>query len=160
MYFRKSAAVLLTAVMAAGLVGCGQRYGGYDYVDTEIRERQIVCQAIVTDVQQVNIREAKSSYSQTFGGLVGAVAGGVVGSTIGNGTGRTLTSLGGALLGGAVGTGAGNAASQTTGLQITVLYDSGEEEVIVQGMEPAVTVGQRVRVITSSDSACRIQPIL
>ena len=37
---------------------------------------------------------------------------------------------------------------------------SSGNEVIVQGMEPAVTVGQRVRVITSSDSACRIQPIL
>ena len=159
MFFRNPAVLLLATVMMAALPGCAKYVGGDDYVDTEVRERQIVCQAVVTDVQQVNIREAKSSYSQSFGGLVGSAAGKTVGTTIGDGSGRTLTSLGGALLGDKLEAEDAKAAPQT-GLQITVLYDSGEKEVIVQGMEPAVTVGQRVRVVTSSNSACRIQPIL
>ena len=58
----------------------------------------------------------------------------------------------------AAGAGAGNLASQQTGLQITVRYDNGSEEVIVQGKEPYITPGQRVRIVVGANGTRRVEP--
>ena len=69
-----------------------------------------------------------------------------------------LATVGGALLGGAAGVGAGDLASRQTGLQITVRYDNGSEEVIVQGKDPYIAPGQRVRIIVGADGSRRVEP--
>ncbi len=161
MHFRKPAALILAAAMLVALPalpGCGPRVGGYDYNASEARQSYTVYQATATHVQTVNINSNNNS-SQTLGGLIGAVAGGVIGNTIGGGSGRTLATVGGALLGGAAGAGAGAAVSQQTGLQITVRYDNGTEEVIVQGKEPYIQAGQRVRIVVGANGTRRVEPV-
>ena len=161
MHFRSPAAFLLAAAMVATLPvlpGCGPHLGGYDYNAGEARQSFSVYYGTATNVQEVNIN-SQSDTKQTVGAVIGAVAGGVIGSTIGSGSGRTRATGGGALLGGAAGAGAGNLASRQTGLQITVRYDNGgAEEVIVQGSDPYITPGQRVRVVVSATGSRRVEP--
>lgn len=160
MHFRKPAALCLAAAMMVALPtlpGCGPHLGGYDYNAGEARQANSAYHGTAVTVQEVNIN-SNSSSRQTAGGLIGAIAGGVIGSTIGSGSGRTLATVGGALLGGAAGVGAGDLASRQTGLQITVRYDNGSEEIIVQGKDPYIAPGQRVRVIVSSDGSRRVEP--
>ena len=154
-----TAPLFLAALLAVfpALSGCSSQYGGYDYEGHEVRQAHQVHQAIVVSVETVRIN-SDTSGRQSLGGLIGAIAGGVAGSTIGHGTGRTLASLGGALLGGAAGAGAGHLSAQQSGLQITIRYQDGAEELIVQGMEPNLQPGQRVRVITGQDGSRRVIP--
>ena len=62
------------------------------------------------------------------------------------------------LVGGALGVGAGSLAAQETGQQITLRYDDGHEELVVQGAEPPLQAGQRVRVIIGADGSRRVEP--
>lgn len=143
MTLRRSAALFLVAMMTA-VSGCSAIDGVYPYTRYEAKEITIVCQAVVTDVKTVDLADAVTSYRHTVGGEISNVTGA--------GQHRTLTIA-------AKGDEAPIPAG-TQGLQYTVLYDSGEKENIIQGMEPAYAVGQRVRVVTGSSGAYRIQPIL
>lgn len=163
MHSRTPMAFFLAMVLALALPalpGCGPYMGGYDYNAGEARQTFNVYYGTATAVQEVTIN-SKSDTKQTVGAVIGAVAGGVVGSTIGSGSGRTLATVAGSLLGGAAGAGAGNLASRQTGLQITVRYDgSNAEEVIVQGKEPAIAPGQRVRILVGETGSRRVEPAL
>ena len=159
MRFRSSPAFVLAAaiLLALPLSGCGPSLGGYDYNASEARKSYSVYRATVTDVREITLN-SNSSSNQGVGALIGAVAGGVIGNTIGSGSGRQLATLGGALLGGATGAGAGHLASQQTGLQITGQTDSGREEVIVQGKNPPIMAGQRVRIVVGTNGSRRVEP--
>ena len=160
MFFRRYSALALAAVLALSLPvvsGCSSRTGGYDYSAAEARQAYSVHQAAVVEVRPVTIH-GDASTQQSLGGVIGSVAGGFIGSTIGSGAGRTLSSVGGALLGGALGVGAGSLTAQETGQQITLRYDDGHEELVVQGAEPPLQAGQRVRVIIGADGSRRVEP--
>ena len=134
MHFRKPAALVLAAAMLVALPalpGCGPHLGGYDYNAGEARQSNSLYHGTAVTVQEVNIN-SNSSSRQTAGGLIGAIAGGVIG--------------------------AGDLASRQTGLQITVRYDNGSEEVIVQGKDPYIAPGQRVRIIVGADGSRRVEP--
>jgi outer membrane lipoprotein SlyB len=161
MTIRTSAVHFLAAAMIFSfplISGCGQNLGGYDYNEADARSAGTYYQATAIAVEKVRINSENRQGNQTLGAAVGGVIGGVIGSTMGHHTGRTLATLGGAALGAAAGAGVGEVASHQTGLQITVQYDDGAEEVIVQGTDPAIYAGQRVTVIVSSNNERRVIP--
>ncbi|MCQ2444499.1 MAG: glycine zipper 2TM domain-containing protein [Mailhella sp.] len=157
MSFRTSAALLLAVLAVPALSGCGPQLGGDSYSAYEARQSMTTYNATAVAVRQVNI-SSDTSERQTMGGVIGAVAGGVIGSTMGHHSGRTLATLGGALLGGAAGAGIGHATGHQTGLEITVQYENGAEETVVQGATPPIYSGQAVRVLVSQDGTRRIEP--
>ena len=140
------------------LSGCGKNLGGYDYDESDARMSSTAFPATAINVSRVRINSENRQGNQTMGAAIGGVIGGVIGSTMGHHAGRTLATLGGAALGAAAGAGAGELASHQTGLQITVQYDDGAQEVIVQGTDPAIYAGQRVTVIVSPDNERRVVP--
>ena len=140
------------------LSGCGKNLGGYDYDESDARMSSTAFPATAINVSRVRINSENRQGNQTMGAAIGGVIGGVIGSTMGHHAGRTLATLGGAALGAAAGAGAGEHASHQTGLQITVQYDDGAQEVIVQGTDPAIYAGQRVTVIVSPDNERRVVP--
>ena len=159
MFFKKTATLLLTVSLTAFLPvlsGCGPNAGGYDYNAHEVGRAAASYSATVVEVEQVVIHG--NGNGQDIGALLGGVAGGLLGSQIGHGAGSVAAGVGGALLGAGVGAYAGKEANTKKGLQITVRYQDGNEETVVQGMKPAVRVGQTVRVIVGSDGSRRIQP--
>ncbi|MGN1038611.1 MAG: glycine zipper 2TM domain-containing protein [Mailhella sp.] len=155
--FSPALALSVAILLALPLSGCGPSLGGYDYNAGEARQAYSVYRATVTDVREITLNSSSSS-NQGVGALIGAVAGGVIGNTIGGGSGRQLATVGGALLGGATGAGAGYLASQQTGLQITVQADNGSEEIIVQGKNPPIMAGQRVRIVVGANGSRRVEP--
>ena len=161
MQLYKTATIILAASMFFALPvlsGCAPGVGGYNYTAAETQQTYTVYYATVTNVQTVNISSNQEGGATAAGAVIGAVAGGVIGSTIGHGPGRDLATVGGALLGGAAGAGAGHALSQQTGQQITVKYDNGVEQVIVQGGNPWFQAGQRVKVLVDASNNTRVVP--
>lgn len=155
----------ITRFVAAALIlslpllsGCGKELGGYDYDESDARLASNCYMATAIAVDHVRINSESKQGNQALGATVGGVIGGVIGSTMGHHAGRTLATLGGAALGAALGAGAGELASHQTGLQITVQYDDGAEEVIVQGKNPPIYAGQRVKVYVSSSNERRVVP--
>ena len=160
MFFSRHMALALSATLMftlTSLTGCSSHVGGYDYRASQAQSAYSVHQATVLAVHAVTIH-GDTRDQQTLGGFIGAIAGAAIGSTIGGGSGRVLSSVGGGLLGGAAGAGAGTLTSKETGLQITLRDDYGNEEVVVQGAEPALQPGQRVRVIVGADGSRRVEP--
>ena len=160
MHFRKSASLVLAAAITAALPvlpGCGPQLGGYDYNASEARQSHSVYKATVTEVREVAINSGTSS-NQTAGGLIGAIAGGVIGSTIGSGSGRTLATVGGAeqVFGGSEERRGG--AEWRSRRPPSHQYENGSEEVIVQGKEPYITPGQRVRIVVGANGNRRVEP--
>ena len=156
---RHTALALSAALMLSlpSLTGCSSHVGGYDYKAGQAQSAYSAHQATVVAVHAVTIH-GDTRDQQSLGGFIGAIAGAALGSTIGSGSGRVLSSVGGGLLGGAAGVGAGTLTSRETGLQITLRDDYGNEEVVVQGEEPALQPGQRVRVIVGADGSRRVEP--
>ena len=158
MFFRRYSALVLAAMLALPVVsGCSSHVGGYDYKAGQAQSSYSVHQATVVGVHPVTIH-GDTRDQQSLGGIIGAIAGAAIGSTIGGGSGSTLSAVGGGLLGGAVGVGAGTLTSRETGLQLTLRYDDGHEELVVQGAEPPLQAGQRVRVVTGADGSRRVEP--
>lgn len=158
MLFRRHTSYVLAFLLLAlpAMTGCSANVGGYDYKAGQAQQSYSAHQATVVSVHTVTIH-GDTRDQQTLGGALGATVGMLVGSSIGGGSGRALGAAGGALLGGAAGVGAGTLTSRETGLQITVRDDFGNEEIIVQGAQPAVQPGQRVRVIVGQDGTRRVE---
>ena len=81
------------------------------------------------------------------GTAIGAIAGGVLGSTIGKGNGRTAATVGGAVAGGAVGHEVEkNNRDTDRAWRFRVDMDNGREVTVMQGDNPDIQNGDRVRV--------------
>ena len=81
------------------------------------------------------------------GTAIGAIAGGVLGSTVGKGDGRTAATVGGAVAGGAIGHQVEkNNRDGGRGWRFSVNMDNGRRVTVMQGDNPDVREGDRVRV--------------
>ena len=81
------------------------------------------------------------------GTAIGAIAGGVLGSTVGKGDGRTAATVGGAVAGGAIGHQVEkNNRDTDRAWRFSVNMDNGRRVTVMQGDNPDVREGDRVRV--------------
>ena len=96
-------------------------------------------------VLSINLVET-SGKGSGLGVIAGGVVGGLLGNQVGKGTGKDVATIAG-VVGGAV---AGNAiekhAKKTTGYDITIRMDSGEQRVIHQATAPNVASGDAVKI--------------
>jgi len=148
------------AVLVVGLAlmisGCANPNASASvYTYGQAQTEQVVREGTVKAVRPIVIQKEKSSGA---GLIAGGALGGVAGSAVGGGTGRTLAIVGGALLGALAGEKVEEAATKTNGLEITVRLDNGETRVIAQAADVALSVGQRVQVISGAGPT-RVVPI-
>lgn len=136
------------------MTACAPNYSGSSYSGSEARQIQRVQQGVIENIAPATIADKPSG----IGLLGGALVGGVLGNLIGDGAGRVLATLGGALGGAAAGYGAEKYIGHVDANEITVRLDSGEVVAIVQQYGNQFHVGERVRVLTSSDGSARVQP--
>jgi outer membrane lipoprotein SlyB len=81
------------------------------------------------------------------GTAIGAIAGGVLGSTVGKGDGRTAATVGGAVAGGAIGHQVEkNNRGTDYAWRFSVDMDNGRQVTVMQGDNPDIRSGDRVRV--------------
>lgn len=151
-------AVLATAILS--LNACAPRLGGNDYALSGTGEIGQTFMGTVTAARPVNLtgQDKHQDGKLGVGAIAGAGAGAVAGSLIGKGSTPWITGTLGALAGGAAGHMIERKATEQEGREYTVKLDQGDTITIAQGLEPAIGVGQRVRVIHSAKDRSRVVP--
>jgi outer membrane lipoprotein SlyB len=84
------------------------------------------------------------------GAAVGAVAGGLLGHQIGGGTGKQIATVAGAVGGGLAGHEIEKRRNSETRWEVTVRMDDGSTTTLPYAQAPAVSVGQKVRVVNGT----------
>jgi outer membrane lipoprotein SlyB len=145
-------AVLLTVVMA----GCTPKSMSGDVYSRERAQKvQTVEYGEVVEVRQVLIEGTKSGLGAVGGGALG----GALGSGVGSGAGSTIAVVGGVIVGALAGGAAEEAATKTPGVEVTVRMDAGNTIALVQGVDPPVRAGDRVRILRNPDGSARAIPM-
>ena len=137
----------LLAALASALVlgGCAYpRMGSGDYTPAGVRGEQSVRFGVVESVRLVRIDPRETG----VGTAAGAAIGGIAGSHAGSGSGQAVGAIAGAVIGGIIGQAIEQDANQRTGLEITVLLDSGKYIAVTQEADEPFRNGDRVRVLS------------
>ncbi len=144
-------AVLLTVTVA----GCYPRSMSGDVYSRERAQRvQTIEYGDVIEVRQVLIEGTKSG----VGAVAGGVLGGALGSGVGRGAGTTIAVVGGAIAGAVAGSAVEEGVTKQPGVEVTIRMDTGKTIALVQGIDPPVRVGDRVRVLRNPDGSVRAIP--
>jgi len=144
-------AVLLTVTMA----GCAARSMSGDVYSRERAQRvQTIEYGEVLEVRPILIEGTKSG----AGTVAGGVLGGALGSGVGRGAGSTIAVVGGAIAGAVVGSAVEEGATKQSGVEVTIRMDTGKTIALVQGIDPPIRAGDRVRVLRNPDGSARAIP--
>ena len=147
---RKTLALVVCAIAVGG---CAYpRQGSGDYTAYGVRAEQSVRFGVVESVRLVRIDNPNSG----VGGLSGAIVGGIAGSHVGGGSGQAVGAVLGAVAGGLLGQAIEQDATQRTGLEITILLDSGKYVAITQEADENFRSGDRVRILQQANGISRV----
>lgn len=102
----------------------------------------------VTDIRSYQVKGSGTG----VGAAVGAVAGGLIGNQIGGGSGKKIATVAGVVGGGLAGNEVEKRRNATTEWEVTVQLDNGTTTTLPYAQAPAVTVGQKVRLINGQAS--------
>lgn len=154
----------LSVIMAAAMLvsACSPRLDGNTYAIRGVGEVNRSERGIIVAARPVTISGSKTSEDDNKlgdGAVLGAGLGALGGSMVGNGRGQLLAAGLGAVAGGVAGHYAGRALTDQEGVEYQIQLDSGELVSIAQGVEPRMSVGQRVLVISSDRSRGRLAGI-
>ena len=97
-------------------------------------------------VEAINVVEAKGDGSNVVGTIAGGVLGGVLGHQVGGGSGKDLATIAGALGGAYAGNRVQSNMAKTTEYHVVVRLESGTIQTVKLVADPAVKVGERVKV--------------
>jgi outer membrane lipoprotein SlyB len=133
---------LISALVLAGLSGCGPTYSPDTYASNAAQQANKVEQGVVVGVRPVAV-----SAAGTVGTVTGAAAGGIAGSQVGTGPVSAFTSLGGALVGGLGGSAVEHVTADTTAFEYIVRKPNGDLVSVTQKDKTPLVLGQKVLVI-------------
>ena len=152
-FFWGITAILLTVVMAGG---CAPKSMSGDVYSRERAQKvQTIEYGEVLEVRQILIEGTKSGLGAVGGGALG----GALGSGVGSGSGTTIAVVGGVIAGALAGSAVEESATKQPGVEITVRMDAGTTIALVQGMDPPVRAGDRVRIVRNPDGSARAIPL-
>lgn len=151
-----AAALLLAATLAVG--GCARQISPDVVSGPTVGETIRTERGVIVSRRVVTVQESETLEGNTTGLVLGGVAGGVAGSRIGGGFGRTVATGVGAVTGAATGAVLEQAAKTQTALEYVVRNEIGQLYTIVQGVEPALSPGQRVYIQLPTRGRARIVP--
>lgn len=142
----KSKMWLAAAVLAALVLGgCAYpRQGSGNYTTYGVQGEQSVRFGVVESVRLIRIDPPPSGVGAAAGSVVGAIGG----SHVGGGSGQAVGAVAGAVIGGLLGNAIEQDANQRTGLEITVLLDSGKYIAVTQEADENFRSGDRVRILS------------
>ena len=90
--------------------------------------------------------EAKGDGNNVVGTIAGGVVGGVLGHQVGGGKGKDIATIAGALGGAYAGNRVQNNMAKTTEYHVVVRLESGATQTVKLAAQPALKVGERVKV--------------
>lgn len=133
--------------------GCTPRLGGSDYGISAVGEFSETYIGTIASKSVVRIagRDTGQDNTPGLGAGLGAVGGALAGSQIGYGKGQIAGAVVGGLAAGVAGHYIEKSLTDQDGFSYTVNLDNGRMVTIVQGAEPNLSVGQRVKVVKSEN---------
>ena len=143
------------ALIALVLSGCARNISSDVYSESHVGEASRTFRGVVTHVRQVQVAPEKLE-ENIIGAGAGALGGGLAASHIGGGKGQIAATAAGAIAGGLAGAYAEKMLKTQDALEYSVELRNGEMRTIVQGPNPAFSVGQPVLVIVSHQGRSRI----
>jgi outer membrane lipoprotein SlyB len=145
--------MMMVVLCALAIGGCAYPHqGSGDYTAYGVRGEQSVRFGVVESVRLVRIDQPNSG----VGGLSGAIVGGIAGSHVGGGSGQAVGAVLGAVAGGLLGQAIEQDATNRTGLEITILLDSGKYVAITQEADENFRSGDRVRILQQANGISRV----
>ena len=97
-------------------------------------------------VEAINVVEAKGDGNNVVGTIAGGLVGGVLGHQVGGGKGKDIATVAGALGGAYAGNRVQNNMAKTTEYHVVVRLESGATQTVKLAAQPALKVGERVKV--------------
>jgi outer membrane lipoprotein SlyB len=98
-------------------------------------------------VEEIKTIKADAEHGSGLGAVIGGLAGIVVGNQIGQGNGKVLAKVAGAAGGAYVGNRVEKRVRATTSYEVRVRLDNGTETTVTQEVQPAVAVGDPVKIV-------------
>jgi len=138
---------LISALVLAGLSGCGPSYSPDTYASNAAQQANKVEQGVVVGVRTVAV-----SAAGTVGTVTGAAAGGIAGSQLGVGPVSAFTALGGALAGGLGGSAVEHVTADTIAFEYIVRKPNGDLVSVTQKDKTPLALGQKVLVIAGTQA--------
>lgn len=138
------------------LSSCAREISSDIYSANHVGEASTTHPGTIIHVRQVTVQENERLQDNGLGIIGGGLAGGYAGSHIGKGEGNMLATVGGALAGATAGAFAEKALKTQQGIEYVVQLDNGQSMTVVQGPQPAFSVGQSVYVIIGQEGRSRV----
>jgi outer membrane lipoprotein SlyB len=135
-------ALLLAALLAACASAIGE--GGPQLGEEPVQYEESVRYGVITRIEPVSL---EGDHQLGLGAVLGAAAGGIIGHQFGGGSGRDVATVIGAVGGGLAGNAIQNRyADRRPGQHIFVRLNNGVTIAVTEPADPALRVGDRVRV--------------
>jgi len=135
-------ALLLAALLAACASAIGE--GGPRLGEEPVRYVESVRYGVITRIEPVSL---EGDHQLGLGAVLGAAAGGIIGHQFGGGSGRDVATVIGAVGGGLAGNAIQNRyVDRRPGQHIFVRLNNGVTIAVTEPADPALRVGDRVRV--------------
>lgn len=155
-YIMKKFALLILSCGILFLSACAPKLGGNDYDVRGVGEISTTHKGVIIAAKTVKLRPDDHNKAGT-GAMAGAASGAVLGSTVGGGDKMPLVSaVIGGLAGGFAGHAIENKLTEQDGTEYQIKLENGKVITLAQGLEPKLSVGQRVLVIESNRSRSRV----
>jgi outer membrane lipoprotein SlyB len=148
--------VSILCILALLLTSCERNINSNAYTAASVGEASFSYQGTVISVRQVQVQEGDRLEDNKSGIGLGALGGGVIGNQFGNGGGNLAATIGGAVVGGVIGSMVEKKLKEQTGFEYVVKLTNGQIMTVVQGLDAAFGIGQRVIVIVSNDGRSRV----
>lgn len=144
--------IIISSLITA-MLGCAPSRSANVYTRGQARQVETIKTGVVQQIDNVTLQDEATP----VGSIGGAVVGGIAASSIGKGTGSAIASTLGAILGGVIGTNVEKQVNSSHGYKIIVKMDSSNEMIaVVQEADIPFKVGQRVKVLTSTDPLSKV----
>ena len=135
-------ALLLAALLAACASAIGE--GGPQLGEESVHYEESVRYGVITRIEPVSL---EGDHQLGLGAVLGAAAGGIIGHQFGGGSGRDVATVIGAVGGGLAGNTIQNRyVDRRPGQHIFVRLNNGVTIAVTEPADPALRVGDRVRV--------------
>jgi outer membrane lipoprotein SlyB len=152
----KSSKVISILLSLFVITSCAREISSEVYSANHVGEASTTYAGVIIHTRQVTVQEHERLEENGMGIVGGGVAGAIAGNQFGKGSGNTAATIGGALIGATAGAFAEKALKSQTGTEYVVQLDNGQTMTVVQGPNPAFSVGQNVYVIVGQQGRSRV----
>ena len=154
---RRSITLISTAlVVALVATGCARQISSNVYSASSVGETSSTYPGVIISARQVTVEDKEYLEQNGLGLVGGGVGGALAGSQFGKGSGNTVATVGGAIVGAVAGAYAEKALKSQNAMEYVVALENGESKTVVQGVDPTLTVGQKVWLIVSYQGRSRV----